>query len=150
MLNKKFWLPMSVLVIFAMILAACAPKPEAPAAEMEEVDSYLAAAYEGKYDGTVVSMTGPFTDEDAVKFDNTVAAFEAATGIDIQYEGTKEFETTISIRVEGGDAPDIADFPQPGLLANFVHDGKVVDVNSFLDNATLSRDLQPELVGHGR
>ena len=138
MLNKKFWLPMSILIIFAMILAACAPKPEAPAAEMEEVDSYLAAAYEGKYDGTVVSMTGPFTDEDAVKFDNTVAAFEEATGIDIQYEGSKEFETSISIRVDGGDAPDIADFPQPGLLANFVRDGKVVDVNSFIDNETLA------------
>jgi 6-phosphofructokinase len=65
-------------------------------------------------------MTGPFTDEDAVKFNNSIADFEAKTGIDIQYEGSKEFEATISIRVEAGDAPDIVDFPQPGLLANFV------------------------------
>ncbi|MCD4671432.1 MAG: ABC transporter substrate-binding protein [Anaerolineaceae bacterium] len=140
MLNKKFWLPLSVLVIFALILTACAPKVEAPAAEVEEVDSYLAAAYEGKYKDTVVSMTGPFTDEDAVKFDNTVAAFEEATGIDIQYEGSKEFETSISIRVDGGDAPDIADFPQPGLLANFVRDGKVIDISTFIDDATLTEN----------
>ena len=141
MLNKKFWLPLSILVIFAMILTACAPQAEeAPAPEMEEVDSYLAAAYEGKYDGTVVSMTGPFTDEDAVKFDNTIAAFEEATGIDIQYEGSKEFETSISIRVDGGDAPDIADFPQPGLLANFVRDGKVVDLSTFLDEEDLKEN----------
>jgi alpha-glucoside transport system substrate-binding protein len=131
--NKRFWLPLSILIIFAMIMAACTPKPEAPAAvEVEEVDSYLAAAYEGKYKGTVVSMSGPFTDEDAIKFDATVKAFEEATGIDIQYEGSKEFETSISIRVDGGDAPDIADFPQPGLLANFVRDGKIVDVSTFL------------------
>ncbi|MDX9864548.1 MAG: ABC transporter substrate-binding protein [Anaerolineaceae bacterium] len=141
MLNKKFWLPLSILVIFAMILTACAPQAEeAPAPEMEDVDSYLAAAYEGKYDGTVVSMTGPFTDEDAVKFDNTIAAFEEATGIDIQYEGSKEFETSISIRVDGGDAPDIADFPQPGLLANFVRDGKVVDLSTFLDEEDLKEN----------
>jgi len=65
-----------------------------------------------------------------VKFNNSVAAFEEATGIDIQYEGTKEFETTISVRVDAGDPPDIADFPQPGLLKLFVDE--VVDVSSFI------------------
>ncbi len=77
-------------------------------------------------------MFGPFTDEDAVKFNNTIAAFEAATGIDVQYEGSKEFETTISVRVDAGDPPDIADFPQPGLLANLVSAGKVVDASTFI------------------
>jgi alpha-glucoside transport system substrate-binding protein len=42
------------------------------------------------------------------------------TGITIQYEGSKEFEASIAIRVDGGNPPDIADFPQPGLLENFV------------------------------
>jgi alpha-glucoside transport system substrate-binding protein len=109
---------------------------EAPAEEAApaaaEGDTYLARAMAGEFTGTKVSMTGPFTDEDAVKFNDSIAEFEAATGIDIQYEGTKEFETTISVRVDGGDAPDIADFPQPGLLANFVKAGKVVDVSEFL------------------
>ena len=45
----------------------------------------------------------------------------------------KEFEASISIRVEGGDAPDIADFPQPGLLASFVASGDIVDVSKYLD-----------------
>ena len=78
-------------------------------------------------------MAGPFTDEDAVKFNNSIADFETKTGIDIQYEGSKEFEASISIRVEGGDAPDIADFPQPGLLASFVKDGKVVDISKYMN-----------------
>ena len=46
--------------------------------------------------------------------------FEEATGIDIQDEGSKEFEASISVRVQAGDAPDVADFPQPGLLGTFV------------------------------
>ncbi|MCC6456323.1 MAG: carbohydrate ABC transporter substrate-binding protein [Caldilineaceae bacterium] len=83
-------------------------------------------------------MFGPFTDEDAVKFDGTVAAFEEATGIDIQYEGSKEFETTISVRVDAGDPPDIADFPQPGLLSNLVSTGAVVDVSTFLNSEHLT------------
>ncbi|WP_200907218.1 ABC transporter substrate-binding protein, partial [Ardenticatena maritima] len=88
---------------------------------------------------TVVTMTGPFTDEDAVKFNESVREFEEATGIDIQYEGSKEFEATISIRVEAGDAPDIVDFPQPGLLGTFVKQGKVVDVREFLSEEYLQQ-----------
>lgn len=117
---------------------------EAPAAEEPAADSdtgvsgialpggALEAAYAGELKGKIVTMTGPFVDVDEVKFNDSVAAFEEATGIDIQYEGTKEFESIISTRVDGGDAPDIADFPQPGLLRNFVRDGKVVDVSTFL------------------
>lgn len=109
---------------------------EEPAAEEEAMageGGFLERARAGEFSGTVVTMSGPFTDEDAVKFDNSIQAFEEETGIDIQYEGTKEFEATISVRVDAGDAPDVVDFPQPGLLANFVRDGKVIDLSSFLD-----------------
>jgi alpha-glucoside transport system substrate-binding protein len=82
-------------------------------------------------------MTGTFTDDDAVRFNNSVAPFEEATGIDIQYQGSKEFEASISIRVDAGDAPDIVVFPQPGFLADFVADGKVVDVSTFLGDEYL-------------
>ncbi|MFQ5422313.1 MAG: extracellular solute-binding protein, partial [Anaerolineae bacterium] len=47
------------------------------------------------------------------------------------------FETQINVRVDAGDAPDFADMPQPGFLANLVRDGKVVDVSTFLDMAKL-------------
>lgn len=92
----------------------------------------LADAYAGQLRGKVVTMTGPFTDEDAVKFASSVKAFEDATGIDIQYEGSKEFEASISARIQAGDAPDIIDFPQPGLLAGFVKQGKIVDASTLV------------------
>ena len=31
--------------------------------------------------------------------------------------GTDQFETEVNVRLEGGNAPDVMDFPQPGLLA---------------------------------
>lgn len=117
--------------------ASSAPAP-APTADAQKDKpgtggSALDDAMAGKFKGTKVTMFGPFTDADQVKFENSIKSFEEKTGIDIQYEGSKEFEATISIRVDGGNAPDIADFPQPGLLANFVKKGKVVDVTKFLD-----------------
>jgi len=95
----------------------------------------LSDAYAGKLKGTVVTMSGPFTDNDAVKFNESVREFEARTGIDIQYEGSKEFEASISIRINGGNPPDVVDFPQPGLLANFVKTGKAIDLSKVLDMA---------------
>ena len=35
------------------------------------------------------------------------------------YTGDKEFETALKTKVQGGNAPDIAIFPQPGLLQTF-------------------------------
>jgi alpha-glucoside transport system substrate-binding protein len=92
----------------------------------------LSDALAGKYKGTTVTMSGPFTDNDAVKFNESVKDFKAKTGINIVYEGSKEFEASITVRVEGGNAPDVVDFPQPGLLAGFAKKGKVIDLNKAL------------------
>lgn len=51
-------------------------------------------------------------------------AFTDCTGATIKYEGSKEFEAQLPIRVAGGNAPDIAYIPQPGLLATLVKTGK--------------------------
>jgi alpha-glucoside transport system substrate-binding protein len=157
---KRFTKILALLVVLSLALMACAPAAPAPADEppvteeqvMEEPEEEamvvdplpqgqeLANAYAGMYDGTVVSMAGPFVDADAVKFDESVVAFEQATGIDIQYEGSKEFEAAITIRVDGGDAPDIVDFPQPGLLETMVAKGQVVDLNEVIPTEWLEEN----------
>jgi alpha-glucoside transport system substrate-binding protein len=101
--------------------------------DYSKVGPELAAAFQGKYKGTIVTMTGPFTAQDTVKFNESIADFQQKTGITIQYAGTKEFEASIRIQIEGNDAPDIADFPQPGLLATFAAQGKVLDAGKIVN-----------------
>ncbi|HEX6607411.1 MAG TPA: ABC transporter substrate-binding protein [Chloroflexia bacterium] len=101
--------------------------------DYSKVGPELVNAFAGQYKGTKVSMFGPFTGDDEVKFNNSMKDFEQATGIDIQYVGDKQFETTINVRVEGGSPPDIADFPQPGLLASIAKSGKVLDANKLVN-----------------
>lgn len=123
--------------------APAASEPAASAAATAEPsvaatpEGFLARALAGEFKGTTVTATGPFVDEDAVKFNASVKAWSETTGITIDYAGSKEFEASISARVDANDAPDIVDFPQPGLLANFAKGGKVVDLSKFLDATAL-------------
>ena len=73
-----------------------------------------------------VTVFGAFVDEEARRFEEAIKPFEERTGIDVIYEGSKDFETLISVRVEGGNPPDIAGLPQPGLMKNFASQGKLV------------------------
>jgi alpha-glucoside transport system substrate-binding protein len=93
----------------------------------------LEKALAGEFAGTEVSVMGVMVEEDGLKFEQSFAPFEEATGIDVVYEGTKEFEAAIGIRVDADDPPDVADFPQPGLLASFARQGKVIDVSQYID-----------------
>ncbi|WP_139085201.1 ABC transporter substrate-binding protein [Bacillus sp. FJAT-27264] len=153
--TRKVTLPLVLCLSFAMMLSACggnsnngAASTDPPAKTNNQADntpdstnsgtdttvgSPLDLAMKGEYKGTNVTVFGPFVDADQVKFENSIKEFEEKTGIDIQYEGSKEFEATINIRVDGGNAPDIADFPQPGLLAAIAKTGKVIDLTNVLD-----------------
>ncbi|MFW5686003.1 MAG: ABC transporter substrate-binding protein [Spirochaetota bacterium] len=82
--------------------------------------------------GTTVNILGAFVDEDARRFNASMAAFEEATGIDIVYEGSGDFETLITVRAEGGSPPDIAAFPQPGLAADLVQGDYIFDMADWL------------------
>lgn len=128
---------MKKIIVMLMLISSSALFLTASANnEVEKEDTSKAMKTDDMYAevrGTVVTMAGPFVDNDAVKFENSIKSFEEMTGIDIQYEGSKEFEASIAIRIEGGNPPDIADFPQPGLLENFVKKGYVIDLNKVLD-----------------
>ena len=77
----------------------------------------------GKEVGVYTSIVTP---EDTAQKDS-YKLFEQCTGAKINYEGSREFEAQLPVRVEGGNAPDIAFVPQPGLLKRFVATGKAVE-----------------------
>jgi alpha-glucoside transport system substrate-binding protein len=129
----------AILGVFGVGIASAQPAgcPEGTW-DAATMSAELTAACAGELAGTVVTMTGPFTDADEIKFNEAIAPFEEWTGIDIQYTGSKEFEAAIRAAVEGGAVTDIVDFPQPGLLRDFVQGGYVIDVNTFLNADHLS------------
>src|ERR1700730_4656382 len=103
---KVYNLTAAVLAGAVLAFWACAP---VLAADMPQE---LTDALAGKYKVTKVTAFGAFAGGDEVKFNENVKAFEEKTGIAIQYESSKQFEATISTRVDGGNVPDLVDFPQ--------------------------------------
>jgi len=76
---------------------------------------------------TVKVYTSIVAPEDQAQKDS-YKLFETCSGAKVQYEGSKEFEAQLVVRVKSGNPPDIAYVPQPGLLNTLVTDtGKVVE-----------------------
>src|SRR5215203_1332261 len=77
---------------------------------------------------TVKMYTSIVAPEDQPHIDS-YKLFETCTGAKVDYEGSKEFEAQLVVRVRSGNPPDLAYIPQPGLLNTLVKDtGKVVEV----------------------
>ncbi len=132
--------------------ADAATAEDAVADEAEETADaggyeYLAAAMAGDYEGEEVTVFGKWTEAEGDNFEVVLAEFAEATGIDILYEGSSEFETLITVRTEGGDAPDIAGFPQPALMAEFVRTGDVIDYGAYTNVDQLNADFSEAWTG---
>ncbi|MGW4645271.1 ABC transporter substrate-binding protein [Kitasatospora sp. NPDC004289] len=82
-------------------------------------------AYAG-HSGTKVTMYASILSPESDSLEKSWAEFSSCTGIKIAYEGSSDFESQLQVRVTGGNAPDFAIIPQPGLLAQMVKTGKVV------------------------
>ncbi|MBE7551227.1 MAG: extracellular solute-binding protein [Anaerolineales bacterium] len=88
--------------------------------------------------GTTVTIVSPHPNDWQKLFERSMQPFEDRTGINVIHTSAgAEFETFIAAQVKADDPPDIVAFPQPGLLADYVHQGEVIDVRSFLDDAYL-------------
>ncbi|SCL18314.1 carbohydrate ABC transporter substrate-binding protein, CUT1 family (TC 3.A.1.1.-) [Micromonospora nigra] len=80
--------------------------------------------YQG-HDGKEVSIYASIRDAEADLLQDSWQQFTDCTGIEIDYEGSGEFEAQLQVRVDGGNAPDIAFIPQPGLIERFANSGKL-------------------------
>lgn len=84
-------------------------------------------------DPNTVTVLGVVIGEQQEKLEQALAPFEAETGIDVVYEGTDAFATLLPVRVDSGNAPDVAMFPQPGLMRDFAAEGLLIPLGEFMD-----------------
>lgn len=114
-MNKKslLWSLVSLFVLATMLLSACgAPATEAPAATDAPAANALPAG-DGK-----VTIYGGYGEAQAAAFQKALTEFGAANGIEVTFTSLATFDTDIKVKIESGQEPDIAMWPQPGGLKN--------------------------------
>jgi alpha-glucoside transport system substrate-binding protein len=75
--------------------------------------------------GKTVSVYTSIRDAEADLLQQSWKQFTDCTGVKIDYEGNGDFEAQLQVRVQGGNAPDIAFIPQPGLLEKLAKAGNL-------------------------
>jgi alpha-glucoside transport system substrate-binding protein len=126
----------AVLVLAGVGLAACGGDDDDGGGEAQSAGG--TSPGEGNEDCEQLTQFGDLSGEEVGIYTSIVAPedeshkatyelFEECTGATVNYEGSREFEAQLVVRVRSGNAPDIAFVPQPGLLNTLVTEtGQVV------------------------
>lgn len=86
--------------------------------------------------GTTIRVLGPWTDEtEAMRVEEGFAVFAERTGAEVEYTGTSDLIILMQTRVDAGDLPDVACFPQPGVMARFAD--SAIDLSTIMDQEYL-------------
>lgn len=116
---------MAGLALACLAVGGCSAEGPAPIVSGGSDDCSAFEQY-GDLRGTTIEVFSSIVAPDDQAHRDSYKPFEQCTGARVAYEGSRQFEAAIRQRTSDGDPPDIAYFPQPGLLAALVDGGAVV------------------------
>jgi ABC-type glycerol-3-phosphate transport system substrate-binding protein len=91
--------------------------------------SASASAPRQKLDGQKIEVAAVWTGAEQKNFKRVLDAFTKQTGVDVTFTSTgDDISSVLEPRIAGGDAPDVAILPQPGLLNDFAARGALKPV----------------------
>ena len=123
------------LVALALLAAACGTSDDttttAAATAGGEATTTTAAeattTTEGEsLAGETIEVMASWGGAEQAGFGEVLAAFTAATGVEVTYVSEREMSQVLPTRIAGGNAPDVAMIPRPGEIAAFVEDGVAI------------------------
>jgi len=88
---------------------------------------------------TTVTVSGAFTGAQATAFQADLDAWGKTQGLTVKYNGSNSFQTGIVTQVKGGQAPDLAIFPQPGVLKSLISNG-MIPLDDLMNVKTVTAD----------
>ena len=105
-----------------------------------ELDQALA----GEFEGTSVTVWAQWLPEsvEEANFLATIQPFIDQTGIQVDFQATPEYETTLQVAVDGGNPPDLAQIAQPGKMVQYAEAGSLVPLD-FFNAEKLEADMIP-------
>jgi alpha-glucoside transport system substrate-binding protein len=83
-----------------------------------------------------------FANEQEAGFQEEVRAWAEENDVEVQFSQTGNFNQLINTRVQGNDAPDVALFPQPGIMTDLAEQGLLADLGEVVDQEALDAMVQ--------
>jgi alpha-glucoside transport system substrate-binding protein len=98
----------------------------------EDATDDEAADGDGDFAGATVSVFGAPSSIEADAINAVIDEFvNQPTGMEAFYEGSDSFEEQVVIRVDGGNPPDIALYPQPGAVVSQAEAGNAISLEEL-------------------
>ena len=88
--------------------------------------------------GETLTIFGPWRGDDEKLVQSILDYFREATGADVKYSSSENYEQQIVIDTQAGSPPNIAVLPQPGLLADLAAKGLLAPLDD--DTANFIKD----------
>lgn len=84
---------------------------------------------DGALSGETLEVAAVWSGDEQESFEEVMQAFEDETGATVNFTSTgDDISTVLGTRLEGGDPPDVAVLPQPGLLRDLASQGNLVGI----------------------
>ncbi|MCL2653816.1 MAG: extracellular solute-binding protein [Propionibacteriaceae bacterium] len=114
----------ALVVSGALVMAGCSSSTPGGDTSTPGTDTTTSTA------PAVVTIYGTPTGDEQTQWENSWKGWAAANNITIQYTGDRDFGTNIATKIQGNSLPDIAVFPQPGLMQAAFATGKAIPLDA--------------------
>jgi alpha-glucoside transport system substrate-binding protein len=127
----------------ALTLAACGDDDEGEATPGATGSPATVGSPTPQQLGTV-SALGIWGAEELTNFEAMVAPWQDETGGRMSFTGTRNITADLTLRVEGGNPPDVAIPAEIGLMRDFARSGKIVPLSQCQGLEKVVRDNYPK------
>jgi ABC-type glycerol-3-phosphate transport system substrate-binding protein len=96
--------------------------------------------------GGTINILAVWADAEQDAFMQVIQPWVDRTGVEVQYESTRDINATLTTRIEGGNPPDVAGLPGPGAMATFARSGDLYSLENVIDMDTFTSEWNAGLV----
>lgn len=138
-MHRRVFVPLAAAGAIAMALAACSGGgTTSPSGSANQ-----------NLKGTTLNVAADWSGAEQANFEKVLAQFSAETGAKVNYTSYgSNVATTLNTKIAGGDPPDVAVIPQPGLLQSLAKAGSLIPVSAATE-AAVKKNFSPDWVTLG-
>jgi alpha-glucoside transport system substrate-binding protein len=128
-MEMKRWIRgLAAVAAFTLIAASCGDGDNEPAAPTTGATGTAGPDLSGQ----TIEVAATWTGAEQRNFEQVLALFEEQTGATVRFlSAGDDIAAFLGPKIEGGQPPDVAILPQPGVLRSFAADGDLIPIEDF-------------------